>query len=260
MRTAALALVVLTLSSWPESAPAEVTVADRLAELAPARKRLRARFISAGVVYPPRAVTLAAFKAERTLEVHVQDRRGVWHLVVTYPVLGLGRGDGPKLRQGDGCTPEGLYRITHLNPNSRYYLSLLIDYPNAHDREQAARDGRTHLGGDIVIHGGRASAGCLAMGDDAVEELFVLAAEAGSRNISVVIAPRDLRVEAFTEAESEAQPPWIRELYASIARRLGDCCGRIPDGSVNHLRRGIICKLLSKIFLTIFAETCRHTR
>ena len=54
---------------------------------------------------------------------------------------------GPKLREGDGQIPEGIYGIGYLNPNSSYYLSLKVTYPNASDRARAKKDGRTNLGG-----------------------------------------------------------------------------------------------------------------
>ena len=71
--------------------------------------------------------------------------------------------------------PDGLYRIDSLNPNSLYHLALHVDYPSADDRARAAQDGRRELGGAIMIHGGAGSDRCLAMGDEAAEDLFVRA-------------------------------------------------------------------------------------
>lgn len=59
---------------------------------------------------------------------------------------------GDKQREGDGRTPEGVYRITLKNPNSRYHLSLRLSYPDAEDRA-AARAAGEPPGGDIFIHG-----------------------------------------------------------------------------------------------------------
>ena len=75
--------------------------------------------------------------------------------------------------------PEGVYAIEAFNSNSRFHLSLKLDYPNAVDRQQAALEGRDQLGGDIFLHGKDVSVGCLAMGDAAIEELFVLVARTG---------------------------------------------------------------------------------
>jgi murein L,D-transpeptidase YafK len=59
---------------------------------------------------------------------------------------------GPKVRRGDGRTPEGLYFIEGRNPQSKYHLSLRISYPSRNDRATAARRG-VATGGDIMIHG-----------------------------------------------------------------------------------------------------------
>lgn len=59
---------------------------------------------------------------------------------------------GDKLREDDGKTPEGIYRISGRNPNSRFYLSLRVSYPSAEDRREAAEKGFSP-GGDIMIHG-----------------------------------------------------------------------------------------------------------
>ena len=81
---------------------------------------------------------------------------------------------GHKFEQGDGRTPEGLYYIDRVNTNSRYYLSLGLNYPNAKDRALADAAG-VDPGGDIFIHGGPRykgergkrdwTAGCIAVTD-----------------------------------------------------------------------------------------------
>ncbi|MCX7987879.1 MAG: L,D-transpeptidase family protein [Thermodesulfovibrio sp.] len=59
---------------------------------------------------------------------------------------------GKKTIQGDGKTPEGRYFIIDRNPNSSFYKSLRISYPNDRDIENAKKAG-LNPGGDIVIHG-----------------------------------------------------------------------------------------------------------
>lgn len=92
---------------------------------------------------------------------------------------------GAKVRQGDGRTPEGIYRIDWRNPRSRFHLSLHISYPSAADRQWARRLG-VPPGGDIMIHGiangfgwiGRLhslidwTSGCVAVTDDEIEEIW----------------------------------------------------------------------------------------
>jgi len=79
---------------------------------------------------------------------------------------------GHKQFEGDGRTPEGAYMINRRNPNSNFYLSLGISYPNVNDVAYAQANGRSP-GGDIFIHGWRNygpyrgrrdwTAGCIAV-------------------------------------------------------------------------------------------------
>lgn len=87
---------------------------------------------------------------------------------------------GPKRRAGDGKTPEGSYFIDRRNPNSSYYLSLGISYPNARDVAEARKRG-VDPGGDIFIHGGWRgfslfrrdwTAGCISVSNRAMEEIY----------------------------------------------------------------------------------------
>ena len=116
--------------------------------------------------------------------------------------------------------PEGIYRVEALNPNSRFHLSLRLDYPNGLDRRHAAADGRNALGGDIMIHGTAASIGCLAVGNDAAEDLFVLAAWVGADKLRVVISPTDFREPGA--AEPVLDLPWASELYALLRGELAN--------------------------------------
>ena len=199
---------------------ARATVADRLGQYGPAaRARLRPHFRARGVRYPPRKLVLVGLKQEKLLEAYAADASGKPVFVRSYPILAASGRIGPKLREGDLQVPEGVYRIALLNPNSRFHLSLGINYPNESDRRQARREGRTNLGRDIMIHGGGASIGCLAMGDEAAEDLFVLAAETGLGNITVILSPVDFRVRGLPKDPPEL-PAWTDELYATIRQRM----------------------------------------
>jgi murein L,D-transpeptidase YafK len=98
-------------------------------------------------------------------------------------------------------------------------LSMKINYPNEFDLFHAWEEGRADPGSDIFIHGKAASIGCLAMGDEAIEELFVLTAQVGTENVKVVIAPHDPRVYPL-EAVSAELPEWTSALYAIISREI----------------------------------------
>ncbi|UCG47337.1 MAG: hypothetical protein JSU94_17820 [Phycisphaerales bacterium] len=185
------------------------------------RQRLLPSFEAAKVQYPPERIALVGLKQEKVLEVWGGGANGPLQAVRTYAILGASGRLGPKLREGDGQIPEGLYRIESLNPNSRFHLALRLSYPNAFDKAQAKLDGRNNLGGDIMIHGSNVSIGCLAMGDRAAEELFVVAAETGLENISVILSPVDFRRREMPEI-TYALPAWTKALYRQIALELAE--------------------------------------
>ena len=193
------------------------TVSNRVAQYGPGvRKRLAADFERVGVAWPPEKLTLVGLKQERMLEVWVSDPP---RLLKSYPILGASGTLWPKLKQGDRQVPEGIYRIESLNPNSLYHLALRVNYPNPYDQAKEKLDGRDDLGGDIMIHGTTGSVGCLAMGNEAAEDLFVLAAETGIDKISLILSPVDFRVRKLPENLSQA-PAWTSELYSAIQREL----------------------------------------
>src|SRR5262245_18777864 len=101
--------------------------------LAVAERRMASSFARRGIAYPPQAATLIALKGEARLELWADAGAG-WTFVRSYLVQSASGRLGPKLRQGDHQVPEGVYRIEALNPNSRYHLSMRLDYPNAFDR------------------------------------------------------------------------------------------------------------------------------
>jgi hypothetical protein len=189
------------------------TVEDRLREFGARTDALwRGRCEKAGLPYPPARVRFLALKAEKRLEVFAAAEDGPWTFLADYPVRAASGVAGPKLREGDRQVPEGLYDIPSLNPNSRFHVSLRVGYPSAEDVEQARAEGRAKLGGDIMIHGGAASIGCLAMGDPAAEELFTLAAR---RKASILILPHDFRGGA---ADPPGQPEWMSRRYDALRK------------------------------------------
>ncbi|MFY0611033.1 MAG: L,D-transpeptidase family protein [Hyphomicrobiaceae bacterium] len=195
----------------------DITLKSRLAEISPgANTRLAAKFRKAGASWPPADIAFVAIKDERVLELHARSKGGSWKFIHRYPVLAASGGLGPKLRQGDRQVPEGVYRIVYLNPRSAYHVSLRVNYPNAFDRKMARKEKRKKLGGDIMVHGKRSSAGCLAMGDDAVEELFVLSARTGYSKTRIIIAPTDFRTKN-RPLFKPGQPKWLPQLYTQIA-------------------------------------------
>ncbi|MEM6818070.1 MAG: L,D-transpeptidase family protein [Pseudomonadota bacterium] len=189
------------------------TVAEVIADVGvDARGRMSAAFAESSVSYPPERVTLLATKDTAKLEVWV-DSDASPQLVMSYDIKALSGKAGPKLREGDRQVPEGIYRIEALNPNSSFHLSMKLNYPNAFDLEHAQAEGRMEPGTNIFIHGKALSIGCLAMGDETIEELFVLTHDVGKENVRVVIAPSDPRSAGL---RAVGQPAWVTELYRAI--------------------------------------------
>lgn len=196
------------------------TVEDRLRQYGDAaRARWHPHFERAETPYPPKRLVLLGIKDTDELLVYAGVEDAKLQFVRRYRVLAASGELGPKLREGDRQVPEGIYPIESLNPNSSFHLSLRVGYPNGFDREQAAREGRTNLGGDIMIHGSAVSIGCLAMGDEAAEDLFILAADTGLKNISVILSPVDFR-RGKSVPSTVKRPPWADTLYAEIRARL----------------------------------------
>jgi hypothetical protein len=190
------------------------TVQGVLQDIGPRRRpALASEARRLGLTYPPSSLTLVGYKDENVLEVWARGPSG-WVRYRSYRVLAASGGPGPKLREGDRQVPEGVYRLTHLNPASSYHLSIRVDYPNAFDRARGAEDARADLGGDIYVHGKAVSIGCLAIGDDNIEELFTLVADVGLPNARINLAP-GRRLEVAPGA-----PAWTRDLYRTIASEL----------------------------------------
>jgi murein L,D-transpeptidase YafK len=186
--------------------------ADRLP--ASARARLERRFERAAVAFPPQRVHVRVFKEQRVLELWASDRgAGPMRLVHRYPVCAMSGRLGPKRREGDRQVPEGFYTVDRFNPWSRHVVSLGLSYPNAADRAHAGR----RPGGDIFIHGGCRSIGCIAVGDDATREIYLAARSArdgGQARIPVHVFPT--RMTRRNLARISRNAPQHRAFWASL--------------------------------------------
>jgi murein L,D-transpeptidase YafK len=198
------------------------TVAQRIEEYGPvARQRLQPYFDASGLKYPPAKVVLVGIKDAERIQLYAAGAtEETARFVREYPIVNASGTLGPKLKEGDQQVPEGIYGVESLNPNSLFHLSLRVNYPNAYDKARAREDGRRELGGDIMIHGGRASVGCLAMGDEVAEELFVLAADTGIQNVRVLLTPTDFRMHDLPERVRKGMPDWCDDLYGRLKAEL----------------------------------------
>ena len=148
------------------------------------------------------------FKEESELELWKQRDDGHFYHFKTYPICNWSGDLGPKVRYGDRQAPEGFYAITReqMNPDSKYHLALNLGYPNAFDRAWKRN------GDFLMIHGSCKSAGCYAMTDALIEEIYAIARESfigGSDSFQVHAYPfrmTDQNMARF--ASHEAYPFW----------------------------------------------------
>ncbi|HGG65724.1 MAG TPA: hypothetical protein ENK34_14250 [Rhodobacteraceae bacterium] len=125
----------------------------------------------------PEVTRVLIFKEQRSLFLMHEDK-----VLKKYKIeLGFAP-EGHKVFEGDGRTPEGEYTIDRRNPNSAFYLSIGISYPNAADRAAARALGKSP-GGDIFIHGGRRpgdpkrpdwTAGCISVSNKQMRDIYAM--------------------------------------------------------------------------------------
>lgn len=149
-------------------------------------------------------IFIRIFKQTQKLEVWAL-KNDKYLLLKTYPICAASGTLGRKMKEGDRQVPEGIYKILIFNEQSDFHLSLGINYPNDADRIWADKD---RPGGDIYIHGNCVSIGCLAMTDDLIEEIYVMADEArknGQKEIPIHIFPFDMTNFSTSIFESSVQ-------------------------------------------------------
>jgi len=144
-------------------------------------------------------IYLRVFKTEKKIELWARNTSdSVFVLVRDFTICDISGGVGPKRRSNDLQVPEGFYHISNLNPYSKYYLSMQINYPNASD---SIRGVHGHLGNLIFIHGECMSSGCIAITNDRIKELFVYCIEAynsGQQEIDLTIFPARLSDKTYS--------------------------------------------------------------
>jgi murein L,D-transpeptidase YafK len=134
---------------------------------------VKKQFEEKNLAWPPQSLYIRSFKYDRLLEVWVKSNSDEkYTLFKTYKVCMQSGKTGPKRSQGDNQIPEGFYYINEFNPNSKYHLALGLNYPNASDK---ILSDSVKPGGAIYIHGNCVSTGCIAISDEPIEELYVIA-------------------------------------------------------------------------------------
>ena len=179
--------------------------------------RIAAFLADTGFQTYPKELILIGLKEEQMLQVYGQDDQGP-RLIKEYPFTAISGVLGPKLKEGDKQIPEGIYGVEYLNPNSAYHLSIKVNYPNEFDKSKTKFDEVNEMGGDIFIHGKAASIGCIAIGDRGIEEVFLLVSKADLSKVTVVISPRDFRINHSYPVIRQVE--WAQELYDLISAEL----------------------------------------
>ncbi len=156
-------------------------------------------------------ILVRLFKQEAELEVWKQDAGGRYELLKTYPICRWSGELGPKVKEGDRQAPEGFYTITpaQMNPNSQFYLSFNMGFPNAYDKAW----GRS--GAHLMVHGDCSSRGCYAMTDDQIGEIYALARESffgGQRAFQVQAYPFRMTAANFAKHRNNPNIPFWRML------------------------------------------------
>ena len=177
--------------------------------------RLQAQHLDASRV----EVFLRLLKSHCELEVWARNQGepafrllGAWPLAATSGTL------GPKRRAGDGQVPEGFYTINRFNPQSRYHLSLGLDYPTPDD---VLATGLADPGGDIFVHGSNVTEGCLPLTDAGIEEVYLLAVAAraaGQARIQVHLFPFALTPDELARHADSPHASFWRSLQPGFQR------------------------------------------
>lgn len=156
-------------------------------------------------------VLVRAYKKESEIELWKQNVEGRYVLLKTYPVCRWSGQLGPKKKEGDRQVPEGFYTVTagQMNPNSAYWLSFNVGYPNPMERAM----GRS--GGDIMVHGTCSSRGCFAMTNEQIEEIYAVMREAfngGQKSVQFQSYPFRMTAENLARFRNDPNMSYWKNL------------------------------------------------
>ncbi len=164
-------------------------------------------------------IYLRIIKNEQCLEVWVRSEdQKIFHWYDTYFFCSYIGELGPKLEEGDFQIPEGFYKVDRFNPESDFHLSMGINYPNKADR---VRSTGKNPGSDIFIHGSCVTVGCIPVGDELIQEVYILVVEAinaGYTNIPVHIYPFRMTEDNF--AKIKKSHPETYDQYEKLWRSM----------------------------------------
>jgi len=177
-------------------------------------------------------IFIRIFKEEAELEVWKKRTDGRFHHFKTFPICNYSGELGPKLKIGDRQSPEGFYTVSsgQLNPKSDFHLAFNLGFPNRYDKAH----GRT--GKYLMVHGDCTSAGCYAMTDALIEELYALVRDAlanGQQQFHVHAFPFRMTDENFARRKRHKWAGFWAQLkpgydHFEITKQVPkvDVCGR----------------------------------
>src|SRR3954462_7548449 len=202
-----LAGVSLALAACQDPQQQSVTSTRHLAPIPPATMAL----MSARGLSKNDPILIRAYKKESEMEVWKRGPDGKYAHLKTFPICRWSGQLGPKRKEGDRQAPEGFYTITPglMNPNSSYYLSFDTGYPNAYDRAHGGS------GAHLMVHGTCSSAGCYAMTDKQIAEIYALAREAfagGQQAFQFQAYPFRMTAENMVKYRSDPNIGFWRQL------------------------------------------------
>jgi murein L,D-transpeptidase YafK len=166
---------------------------------------------------PSAPILMRIFKKESELEIWKRNGEGRYALLKTFPICRWSGQLGPKRQVGDRQAPEGFYAVTPglMNPGSAYYLSFDTGYPNAYDRAHGS------TGSALMVHGACSSAGCFAMTDEGIAEIYALARDAfagGQKAFQVQAFPFRMTAENLVRHRTDPNIGFWRQLKEGADR------------------------------------------
>lgn len=168
-----------------------VNVANKVEQ--PLPKKIQDKMRAMGMATTS-AIMMRIFKEEGTLEVWKANAQNRYQMIAEYKICAWSGRLGPKKKEGDRQAPEGFYTIypSQMNPQSNYYLSFNIGYPNKYDRAHGSS------GTNLMVHGACSSAGCYSMTDAQVLQIYAFARDAfrgGQQGFQVQALPFKMTAE-----------------------------------------------------------------
>jgi murein L,D-transpeptidase YafK len=160
---------------------------------------------------PAEPLLIRIYKKEAELEVWKRSTSGRYVRLKTFPICRWSGQLGPKRKEGDRQTPEGFYAVTasQMNPKSKHYLSFDTGFPNAYDRAHGA------TGSALMVHGTCSSAGCYAMTDKGMSEIYALMREAlqgGQKAVQLQAYPFRMTAENLVRHRLDPNVAFWRQL------------------------------------------------